>query len=154
MKPANTQPTDTADDEFSPRPMTPRPMTLAQALRRCARLRCPVCGEGKLFRGWFAMHAHCSGCHLTFDRGPGYYLGSIYFNYFVTTVLLTAGYLGLWLGGVLTPDQLLWIATAFTVIFPAFFFRWARAMWITFDQWIDPAGEDAKTTSGGRASDS
>ncbi len=146
IKPAHRQPGGTAGDESLPRPKTPRPMTLTQALRRCARLRCPLCGEGKLFRGWFHMHAHCSGCHLTFDRGPGYYLGSIYFNYFVTALLVTAGYLGLWLGGLLTPDELLWIAAAFTVIFPACFFRWARAMWIIFDQWIDPSGEEDQGT--------
>ncbi len=123
-------------------------MTLGQALWRCAWLRCPHCGEGKLFRGWFHMHERCSGCGLAFDRGPGYYLGSIYFNYAVTAVILTASYLALWIGGVMTPDQLLWVALAFTIVFPAGFFRWARAMWITFDQFIDPSeqedtGEDA-----------
>ena len=43
------------------------------------------------------MRERCEQCGLRFDRGPGYYLGSIYINYGLTAVIVTAGYLALFL---------------------------------------------------------
>ena len=105
---------------------------------RCLRLRCPACGRGRLFRGWFRMHAKCDGCGMKFEREPGYFLGSIYFNYGVTALLVIGLYLGLWLGDVATPEQLLVSLTVFSVIFPLIFFRWSRALWMALDHFYDP----------------
>ena len=41
------------------------------ALRRGARKRCPRCGEGALFRGWFELRERCSVCALVFEPTPG-----------------------------------------------------------------------------------
>jgi uncharacterized protein (DUF983 family) len=116
-----------------------RPMTFGQAIWRGWRLRCPVCGVGKLYRTPFAMHERCRGCGLKYNRAPGYFLGSIYVNYGVTTLLMTAGYLSLWATDVFSPQTLLWGATAFVVVFSCLFFYWARSLWIAFDQFWDPS---------------
>ena len=31
-------------------------------LGRALRLRCALCGQGRLFRGWLAMHPKCANC--------------------------------------------------------------------------------------------
>ena len=58
-------------------------------LGRTMRLRCPQCGQGRLFSGWFRMPRQCESCGLKFEREPGYFLGSIYFNYGVTAAIVT-----------------------------------------------------------------
>ena len=71
-------------------------MRVSTVLWRGLRLVCPVCGRGKLFRGWFRMHRSCDSCGLVFERGPGYWLGSIYVNYGLTALVVTVAYLALW----------------------------------------------------------
>jgi len=115
----------------------------AVLISRALRLRCPLCGEGKLFRTWFKMKPTCTHCHLKFEREPGYYLGSIYINYGLTAVLMTAGYM---LGIVMkwaAPSVLLWSAFAFTIIFPLLMFPFSRALWLAFDlAWDPPEASD------------
>ncbi len=54
-----------------------------QVLRRAARLRCPVCGNGRLFDGWNA-HAHCPSCGFLLEREPGYWTNAVTLNYMLT----------------------------------------------------------------------
>lgn len=91
-----------------------------------------------MFAGWVKMHDHCSECSFPFLREPGYYLGSIYINYGLTAFITTAVYLGLFLGAGVDPDRLLWGVLAFCVLFPLWFFRYARSLWVGFDQYFDP----------------
>ena len=117
--------------------MSDRP-GLSTILSRSLRLRCAVCGVGKLFRGWFRMHEHCGHCGVKFDRAPGYYLGSIYFNYGVTAALVVAIYFGLFFSRLVTADNLLWTLGIFCLLFPLWFFRYARSLWFGFDHYWDP----------------
>lgn len=110
----------------------------AKALRRGLQLKCPRCGEGAIFRGWFAMNDRCPACGRRFNRAPGYLLGSIYFNYGVTAILVVAAYFSLYFSEVLTGRELLWALTAFSIVFPLWFFRYARSLWIAFDERWDP----------------
>ncbi|WP_428306063.1 DUF983 domain-containing protein [Lacipirellula sp.] len=105
---------------------------------RGMRLRCPRCGKGAIFRGWFTMNQRCPECGRLFDRAPGYLLGSIYFNYGVTAVLVVIAYFSLYFTETLSGKQLLWLLTAFGVVFPLWFFRYARGLWIAFDERWDP----------------
>lgn len=84
------------------------------------------------------MNARCAQCGRLFDRAPGYLLGSIYFNYGVTAVLVVIAYFSLYFSETLTGDQLLVVLTAFGVLFPLWFFRYARGLWIAFDERWDP----------------
>lgn len=105
---------------------------------RAMRLRCPLCGVGKLYRSWFKMKPSCSLCRLKYEREPGYYLGSIYINYGLTAVLMTIGYM---LGIVFkwaAPSVLLWTAFGFTIVFPLVMFPFSRALWLAFDLAWDP----------------
>lgn len=116
-----------------PTPRTPYRTMLFRALR----LRCPRCGKSKLFRAWFSMFPECSACGLSYDREPGFYLGSIYVNYGLTAVMTTILYFVGFNYGV--PDNWLLAGLAvFCVVFPLLLFRHARAIWLAFDQFWDP----------------
>src|SRR5262249_37395523 len=104
--------------------------------------KCPVCGEGNLFRGWLTMHDHCSHCGLKFEREPGFFLGSIYFNYGLTALLATIAYVVVYATGHSHSWQPKAAILAFVVLFPIVMHRFARALWIGFDQWYDPRGEE------------
>lgn len=107
-------------------------------MSRALKLKCPRCGQGNLFRRWFSMPERCSACGMKFERGPGYYLGSTYFNYGVTAMLTTVMFLfgRLYLG--IRGDVLLPPLAVFTIIFPLLLFRHARAWWLAMDCHFDP----------------
>ncbi len=112
---------------------------------RALRLKCPRCGKGKLFRGWFTMPERCSHCRLKYERAPGYFLGSAYINYALTAVSLTILYCVLHFGVDLTNRQLALPLSAYCVIFPLLSFRYARALWLAIDCQFDEsilAGDD------------
>jgi hypothetical protein len=86
------------------------------------------------------MRERCEHCGFLFDRGPGYFLGSTYINYGITTLSTTIAYI--WLRfGLGIPRSLLvpWLA-GFCVFFPLVFFRYARSLWLSFDCWLDRQG--------------
>jgi len=111
---------------------------LGTILGRALRLRCPVCGQGKMFRGLMSMNKRCSSCGLWFERASGYFLGSIYVNYAVTTVISMVVYL---VPMVIRGRPVTWLLVpvfAFCIVFPIFFFRYARSLWLAFDHYLSP----------------
>ncbi|HVU87289.1 MAG TPA: DUF983 domain-containing protein [Pirellulales bacterium] len=122
-------------------------MSLWKILGRTMRLRCPRCGEGKLFSGWVRMPRECEACGLKFEREPGYFLGSIYFNYGVTAFIVTVAALVLLMFTEVSERTLLMSLGAFCVLFPMWFFRYARALWMAWDHFADPLPTSAATSS-------
>src|SRR5689334_12564647 len=104
--------------------------SLWKLLGRGLRRRCPHCGQGRLFLGWFRMPERCEICGFKFERGPGYWLGSIYVNYGLTAVIVTVTYFVLFFTDALPQIAILWLLTAFCVLFPLCFFRYARSIWM------------------------
>ena len=84
------------------------------------------------------MDDPCPECGRKYDRAPGYLLGSIYFNYGVTAVLVVILYFGLFLATDLTGSQLLYLNASLALFFPLWFFRYARSLWIAMDEKFDP----------------
>ena len=111
---------------------------LGRAEARALRLRCPRCGRAPLFRGWFAMNTVCAVCDLRFERAPGYWIGAIYVNYGVTVGIAVTGFFLLRaLAGWDTPWQLaLW--GPFVVVFPLWFFRYSRSLWLALEYALNP----------------
>jgi uncharacterized protein (DUF983 family) len=110
---------------------------------RALRLACPFCGEGGLFRTYFRMYDRCPHCEANLEREPGFFLGSIYFNYGLTSLIVAVVYPVLLFTRTVRNETLLQIGTlTFAVLFPIWFFRYARSLWLGFDQFADPrAGE-------------
>ena len=95
---------------MEPHPQSPGPPARGRSqplvlLWRAVRLRCPACGGAQIFRGWFAMHDACPACGRRFHRDAGYFLGSIYFNYGVTAMLVVMMYFAMFFGDVLPNEQ-------------------------------------------------
>jgi uncharacterized protein (DUF983 family) len=109
---------------------------------RACRLRCPLCGKGKLFRNWIKMHPNCSHCGAKFEREAGFFLGSIYFNYGLTALIVSIFYPLALFNEWLSNDALLGSSLVFCLIFPMWFFRYARSLWLGFDQFVDPRPEE------------
>ena len=84
------------------------------------------------------MNRRCESCGRLFERAPGYLLGSIYINYGLTALLTLAGYFALYFSETMRGKPLLATMTAFIVVFPLWFFRYARSLWIAFDERWDP----------------
>jgi hypothetical protein len=84
------------------------------------------------------MHERCDSCGLNFERESGFYLGAIYFNYGLTAMVVTFAYPTLTVSGMLPQRTALWGCLAFVVLFPLLFFRFARSLWLGFDELIDP----------------
>ena len=104
---------------------------------RALRLRCPRCGEGKMFRNLFRMNERCAECHLKYERAPGYFLGSIYINYGLTAMTVTAGYLFLDFVTDVPDSWLMPILGTYCILFPLMFYRYARALWLAMDSFFD-----------------
>jgi hypothetical protein len=84
------------------------------------------------------MHDICAACGRRFARDPGYLLGSIYFNYGVTATLVVAMYFTMYFRDWLADGQRLAVLSLFAIAFPMWFFRYARALWMAFDERWDP----------------
>ncbi|MFO0913320.1 MAG: DUF983 domain-containing protein [Pirellulales bacterium] len=114
----------------------PRQKFLPQ-VERALRLRCPRCGIGRLFTGWFRMSPTCSECGLKYEREPGFFLGAIYFNYGLTALISAFAYPILLFSGTLHRQQTFAVTIAFVILFPLWFFRYARSLWLGFDYFWD-----------------
>jgi len=109
------------------------------------RLRCPRCHDGRLFSGLLTMHDHCPSCGLKLEPEPGFYLGSIYANYAVTVLTASAAFVLLVFGAGFSKDSVIWECVAFTLIFPLWFFRYARSIWLSLMYQV--SSSDFHTTS-------
>jgi uncharacterized protein (DUF983 family) len=102
---------------------------ILQVLLRGARLRCPCCGYGHLFRSGFTMNEACSACDEKFEREPGQWFGAVYINLTLTALLTVTGFV---LTDAYTPlsmseQFLLWTTVAACA--PFAFFRFAKGLW-------------------------
>ncbi len=97
-----------------------------RVLGRGLRLKCPVCGIGKLFRSYFVMWDHCEACGVSFAREHGQWVGSLDINTFFTSFLLMigVGFGPLWS---LRTSLIVWCSAA--VLVPLLTFRFVRGVW-------------------------
>jgi uncharacterized protein (DUF983 family) len=123
---------------LKPEKLTLRKLPLGTVLSRAAQLRCPRCGEGKLFFKAFRMYQNCPNCKLRYERDPGYFLGSTYINYGFTALILTVSYLVLHFIVGIGNRLLFWPLVMFVVLFPMLLFRYARSFWLALDRFVDP----------------
>jgi uncharacterized protein (DUF983 family) len=93
---------------------------------RGLRLRCPVCGTGRLFKTYFRMHENCATCGVGFAREHGQWVGSLDINTFVVAFVLSIGaaFSPIWPLGI---SLAVWGAAA--VLVPLLTFRFSRGLW-------------------------
>ena len=84
------------------------------------------------------MNTHCTDCGVKYEREPGFFLGAIYFNYGLTALVVIIAYPALKFTGTLDGPLLQILSLGFVVLFPLWFHRYARSLWLGFDEYIDP----------------
>lgn len=98
------------------------------------------------------MNERCGECSYDFRREPGFFLGSIYVNYGVTSMIVTVAYLAFFISGVLADWQRLTLCLIFAVAFPLWFHRYSRAAWLAFDYRWDGARSAPVAASNAKSS--
>jgi len=83
------------------------------------------------------MHAACPRCGFSYEREPGFYLGSIYLNY-GATVILTGGLYGLLVLALgFSNETTLAVCLAAAVLCPILLFRHARSFLLALDSSVN-----------------
>lgn len=105
-------------------------------LLRALRLRCPACGRGPLYSGWFAMYDECPVCTFRYEPEQGYFVGAMYVNFgFAVLLGLVPVVIADELWG-LTIGQQLAISVPLMIVVPIVGFRWSRSLWLVVDYFV------------------
>ena len=91
-------------------------------------------------QNWFTMRRACALCGLVFERAQGYFVGAIYVNYAVTTTIAVGGYFLLWSTTSISTAVQLAIWVVFALVFPLWFFRLSRSLWLGLEYFVNPEG--------------
>ena len=82
------------------------------------------------------MPATCDLCGLRYERAQGYWVGAIYVNYGVTTTLAVLGFFLTYPAVPMAAQLAVW--GAFAVVFPLWFFRYSRSLWLAVEFLVNP----------------
>lgn len=110
-------------------------------LGRALRRRCPYCGGGGIFQGWFSLRERCPTCGAVFEREDGYFLGAYAVNLIIALFVGLGGALLLIFGTPLRDAALIWqeaVAVLLAVALPILFFPYSRTLWMALDLQVDP----------------
>ncbi len=110
---------------------------LGQQVRAMLRLRCPVCLRGALFRSLLSMHRTCPVCGVLYEREHGYFLNSMLIAYGLGFLVLIPSAVLLAMRNVSVGLFSAVIIVETIVVWPLIF-RYARSIWMHFDQRLDP----------------
>ena len=113
---------------------------LSTLVSRAVRRRCPNCGVGKSFVGYWKLAPHCPRCGHKFMREPGYWVGAVIFNTALAIVafLLTFAVFLLATWPEVPWDWLAPTAIGVTIILPILFYPWAQSLWMAYDLYVHP----------------
>ena len=116
--------------------------SFGRVLWRGMTRRCPRCGTGKLFAGWFRMVERCPGCGHRFRREEGFQLGGYVINFGVTEGLVCAVVAGYIVAAAANPAVAVWPVVIGGVVAavgtPIAFFPFSRTIWAAIDLTLTP----------------
>ncbi|MDH3707399.1 MAG: DUF983 domain-containing protein [Acidimicrobiia bacterium] len=107
---------------------------------RAARLRCPVCGSGGLFRRWVDLAERCPRCQLRFERGEGEFIGAIGVNtvFSFAAILVVTVLAGVFIAQGAGVAGFLLGAVVVAIVVPLVFFPFSKTLWVAFTLVLDP----------------
>ncbi len=111
-------------------------------LWRGLRWRCPVCGEGKIFKGWITTYQHCPYCHFTYEREPGYYTGAMAVNLVLSELILAAVALPLAITQALPLPAVIVLGLTLPILLPLLFYRHTKSIWMSIDHLLHPVSNE------------
>ena len=109
---------------------------------RGLRLRCPVCGEGKLYRRWFRMYQHCPDCGFIYAREPGYYTAALAINVFLSELITLVVIIPLAASQSISFVMLLLIGGTIAFILPLLFYHHAKSLWMSIEHLFHPVSNE------------
>jgi uncharacterized protein (DUF983 family) len=125
-------------------PAPPPPLTTRRLVARGLARRCPLCGRGRLFRGWFTIVDRCPRCGLRFERIEGHWIGALGMNTIVTfgavLVAVVAAFALTYPDGSTTVAVAAVVAVA--VIVPVAFYPVSKTLWSAIDLAMRPLEPD------------
>lgn len=111
-------------------------------LRRGLHQRCPVCGRGKIFKGWIKTYERCPVCNFVYEREPGYYTGAIAINLVVSELLIALIAVPLAASQSVSLTVLIVLGCTLPLLLPLLFYRPTKSLWMSFDHFIHPVGSE------------
>ncbi len=100
---------------------------------------CPRCRTGKIFATSTKINKSCPDCGLVWEREEGYFVGAMYFSYFLA-VLFLCTFMVIWrfILPAIDLGNIALISIACFAPFVPLVFRYSRVIWIYFDRWAWP----------------
>jgi uncharacterized protein (DUF983 family) len=96
---------------------------------RALRRRCPLCGQGKLFKSHFRMNRACPRCQVMFWKDSGESVGAMYVDYGVAAgAFLVAWALMAWFTDA-SDLVMLGVLAVVAVASVLVFHPWSRSFW-------------------------
>ena len=124
-------------------PARSHPLAPGRMLRRGLAKRCPICGSGHLFEGWFRMKERCPRCGYKFEREEGFFLGAYTINLAIAEgLLLILAIIPLIALLNANPDvsvvPILVIGLVAAIAAPVVFYPFSRTIWSAIDIVLRP----------------
>lgn len=94
-----------------------------------ARLRCPRCGEGALFRGWASLNETCPSCGARFERWAGSWTGAVVGGYGVGAAAAVISLFVLWRLDHLVPN-IEFLVAGIAIVATLATYRHTKSFWI------------------------
>jgi uncharacterized protein (DUF983 family) len=110
-------------------------------LGRALLLRCPNCGVGGLFTGFFQIKERCPNCGMLLERGESdYFLGAYTVNLIAVEVLLAAAFLVVMVVTWPNPpwDALEYGGVVLSIIGAVLCYPFAKTTWLAVDLMFRP----------------
>jgi uncharacterized protein (DUF983 family) len=108
-------------------------------LKRGLRQRCPVCGKGKIFAGFFKTYERCPVCNFAYEREPGYYTGAMAVNLVISELLIAIIAVPLAASRAVPLIYLIILGCTLPILLPILFYRPTKSLWMSFDLFLHPA---------------
>ena len=112
-------------------------------LRRALRLRCPACGEGRLFDGFARVRRKCAECSWVLEREPGASTGAMYLTSVVSQFFAVGLWLVLWWVTDWSTGVMVAIAIPMIAIFSLATLPHSKSLWIAVEYYTDLASGDS-----------
>ena len=114
---------------------------MANLVTSVLKLKCPQCGEGKLFsnkniyqyKGFFDMPDHCPKCQQDFQIEPGFYYGSMYVSYGLTIAITVAIFVAMTVFNIFSIASFIIADVVILTLSLPIVFKISRALWLTLN---------------------
>ena len=105
--------------------------------------RCPRCGEGRIFKGFFELPSHCPHCAYPFEREEGYWTGAMIVNIGACMAWFAVLFVGTIVATLPDVNWVLLLAVGLLTmgVLPVVFYPHSKTIWMAFDLYWHPFRE-------------